>query len=92
MPIYEYECLQCGKHHELIQKISDTPLIACPDCGGKTEKKLSQTGFQLKGGGWYADGYSTKKPSGESKTEGEKTKTDVKPVSPAPKDSKKESQ
>lgn len=26
-------------------------------CGGKTERLVSRTGFQLKGGGWAEDGY-----------------------------------
>lgn len=67
MPIYEYQCQQCGKEIEMIQKLSDAPLAICPDCGGKTEKKLSQTSFQLKGSGWYADGYSSKAGSKEEK-------------------------
>lgn len=69
MPIYEYQCLQCGKEIEMIQKLSDSPLAICPDCGGKTEKKLSRASFQLKGSGWYADGYSSKAPpkKGDSK-------------------------
>jgi len=27
-------------------------------CGGKTTKLISRTSFQLKGGGWEADGYA----------------------------------
>ncbi|MBI2346501.1 MAG: zinc ribbon domain-containing protein, partial [Deltaproteobacteria bacterium] len=30
MPMYEYECNDCGKHHEIIQKFSETPLSHCP--------------------------------------------------------------
>ena len=61
-----------------MQKMSDLPLKKCPDCGGKLLKKLSATAFQLKGGGWYKDGYSSsnKKEKGggqtESKPEGSK--------------------
>ena len=58
MPIYEYHCLKCRKDHEIIRKFSDKPLKICPSCGGKMERKLSLSGFQLKGGGWYKDGYS----------------------------------
>lgn len=54
MPIYEYECTDCGHQLEAIQKISDTPLTECPDCGKATLQKLiSAAGFRLKGGGWY---------------------------------------
>ncbi len=62
MPIYEYRCLDCDKNHEIIQKFSDKPLKICPSCGGKLEKKLSLSAFQLKGEGWYKDGYASKKP------------------------------
>lgn len=54
MPIYEYECLSCGNHLEVIQKMSDAPLKDCPTCGKpKLQKLISAAGFRLKGGGWY---------------------------------------
>ncbi len=54
MPIYEYRCESCGHEMEAIQKISDTPLTDCPNCGQAALKKLiSAAGFRLKGGGWY---------------------------------------
>ena len=54
MPIYEYECKDCGHQLEAIQKISDTPLTDCPECGKSSlQKQISAAGFRLKGGGWY---------------------------------------
>jgi putative FmdB family regulatory protein len=54
MPIYEYRCSACRHELEAIQKFSDAPLIACPQCGKDTLVKLvSAAGFQLKGSGWY---------------------------------------
>jgi len=54
MPIYEYQCEQCGQHLEIIQKISENPLHICPACQQPALKKLiSAAGFRLKGGGWY---------------------------------------
>lgn len=70
MPIYEYHCRDCGKDHEIIRKFSDKPLRICPSCGGKLGKKLSLSAFQLKGGGWYKDGYSSKKPETSKATGG----------------------
>jgi putative FmdB family regulatory protein len=67
MPIYEYRCQACGDEFEIIQKISEGPLVRCDKCGGTLEKLLSRTAFLLKGGGWYADGYSG---SGKDKTRG----------------------
>ena len=58
MPVYEYECNGCGKILEMQQRIADPPLSACPECGGEVRKLISMSSFQLKGGGWYNDGYS----------------------------------
>jgi putative FmdB family regulatory protein len=55
MPIYEYECEQCGHHLEALQKFSDPPLNDCPECSRPGLRKLvSAAGFVLKGTGWYA--------------------------------------
>jgi len=54
MPIYEYRCEDCGHEMDALQKISDKPLVDCPECGKPALKKLvSAAGFRLKGGGWY---------------------------------------
>jgi len=62
MPIYEYECPKCG-NFERVQGINDDPLVRCPTCRSRVTKLISSTSFRLKGDGWYADGYSGKKPS-----------------------------
>ncbi len=62
MPVYEYECPACEIVHEVQQRIADDPLQDCPECGGPVKKIMSRSSFQLKGGGWYADGYSSAKP------------------------------
>lgn len=54
MPIYEYQCQDCGHQKEALQKLSDGPLVDCPACGQpRLKKKISAAGFRLKGGGWY---------------------------------------
>ena len=54
MPIYEYQCTECGHQTEVLQKISDEPLKECPVCGKPAMKKMvSAAAFRLKGGGWY---------------------------------------
>ncbi|RJX35307.1 MAG: zinc ribbon domain-containing protein [Desulfurivibrio sp.] len=69
MPIYEYECQKCQKVTEAWQSLSDDPLTTCPDCHGNLKKLISSSSFQLKGGGWYADGYcSAKQGKCEAKT------------------------
>src|SRR5215467_3975244 len=54
MPIYEYRCGSCSHELEAQQKISDSPLRKCPECGKLTLRRLiSAPVFRLKGGGWY---------------------------------------
>lgn len=61
MPIYEYQCQQCGKQHEVLQKMSDPDLTDCPACHTPNLKKLiSAAGFQLKGSGWYVTDFRNK--------------------------------
>lgn len=58
MPLYEYQCKECGLEFEARQKFSDAPLSECRECGGTVSKLISQSGFALKGGGWYEQSYS----------------------------------
>ncbi|MDI6802200.1 MAG: zinc ribbon domain-containing protein [Thermodesulfovibrionales bacterium] len=59
MPIYEYECIKCGKTQEIMQKFSDAPITNCPECNGQMKKLISNTSFVLKGGGWYVTDYAS---------------------------------
>ncbi|HEY2404686.1 MAG TPA: zinc ribbon domain-containing protein [Polyangiaceae bacterium] len=62
---YEYVCTSCGHAWEAEQSISAAPLKVCPHCGQEHAKRQVSggAGFILKGGGWYADGYGSAKPS-----------------------------
>jgi putative FmdB family regulatory protein len=66
MPIYEFVCESCGRVVERLQKVSDPPPDACPECGGKMAKIMSRNSFQLKGGGWYRDLYSSSGRKGDA--------------------------
>jgi putative FmdB family regulatory protein len=68
MPIYEYECSQCHQTSDALQKVNDPPPETCPRCGAHNtlSRLLSRTSFVLKGGGWYADLYSSSKPKSEA--------------------------
>jgi len=60
MPIYEYQCQACQKSLEVLQKISDAPLLDCPQCGKPALKKqVTAAAFRLKGGGWYETDFKT---------------------------------
>ena len=82
MPLYEYECPQCGLF-ERMQKFSDPILKACPTCKKKVEKLISAPAIQFKGTGWYVTDYSGKSSGGkdrdakasESKSSGSKDKS-----------------
>jgi putative FmdB family regulatory protein len=62
MPLYEYRCLKCGHEMEVLQKFDDPPLRRCQKCRSKVEKLISRSSFQLKGGGWYDQGYGGSDP------------------------------
>jgi putative FmdB family regulatory protein len=54
MPFYEYQCKSCGHELEAMQKVSDSPLKKCPDCGKpQLVRLMSAPVFRLKGAGWY---------------------------------------
>ncbi len=62
MPIYEYICTECSYDHEVLQKLSDAPLVDCPACGKSTlKKKISAAGFRLSGSGWYETDFKSDK-------------------------------
>ena len=60
MPIYEYQCTSCGDVSEVLQRMSDSPLTTCEDCGGELKKLVSAPAFQFKGEGWYVTDYARK--------------------------------
>lgn len=60
MPIYAYACKQCGHELDALQKVSDEPLVECPECGAPELKRLlSAPRFRLKGSGWYETDFKT---------------------------------
>ena len=89
MPIYEYECDQCGRIEEAIQKFSDKPLAKCGQCSGKLHRLISQSSFHLKGTGWYVTDYADK-PRKKSKTsQDDKKSSPVSEKTSTPSDSDK---
>jgi putative FmdB family regulatory protein len=59
MPIYEYECLDCGERFDLLRRMVDADApTACPICRvAKSKRRVSGGNFELRGGGWFKDGY-----------------------------------
>ena len=76
MPIYEYQCLACGHEMEKLQKMSDAPLVDCPDCQEpELKKKISAAGFRLKGTGWYETDFKNKKSPAKKSSDASACKT-----------------
>lgn len=77
MPIYEYECPKCGVF-EVVQKVTDKPLKANPDCTEKNcpckaKRILSASAFHLKGTGWYKTDYASSSSSSSSSSKPSKS-------------------
>src|SRR5512146_771002 len=53
MPIYEYECEQCGVRFERLQRMADAPLTECPECAGSVHRVMQPVGVIFKGSGFY---------------------------------------
>jgi putative FmdB family regulatory protein len=84
MPFYEYQCKSCGHELEAMQKVSDSPLRKCPECG-KTQltRLMSAPVFRLKGGGWYETDFKGDKDNQRNLAD--------RPDADAPKDTKADS-
>ena len=60
MPIYAFECTQCGHRFDRLQKLSDPDPDTCPSCGQSTVKRqITAPAFRLAGSGWYETDFKT---------------------------------
>jgi len=100
VPIYEYACKSCGHTLDALQKMSEDPLVDCPECGKASLKRLiSAPRFRLKGQGWYetdfkkdnqrnlAKGDSDTAKSNSKKEKKDSTKKESKPKTTTKSDS-----
>jgi putative FmdB family regulatory protein len=68
VPTYEYECTNCHRRYEVVQRFTDPPLETCEACGGKLKRIYHPVGVVLKGSGFYStDNRSRKALSPTSK-------------------------
>ena len=92
MPLYEYQCEDCGERFERIRKFSDPPLDErCPKCGGPIRKLISSPAIQFKGKGWYVTDYAKSGASEPSKAEAATSEATADAKSDAKKEGKSES-
>jgi putative FmdB family regulatory protein len=75
MPLYEYQCENCGERFEAMQKFADAPITLHEKCGGPVRRLLSVPALQFKGSGFYINDYaksgSNSAGNGESKKKSE---------------------
>ena len=69
MPLYEYQCKDCGVRFERTQSFHDTPLTECPECEGAVHRVIGTTGVIFKGSGFYIN---------DSRKSGDKAKANSK--------------
>lgn len=77
MPTYQYRCKICNYEFEEFQKITDEPLVMCPECQKKSLKRIiaGGAGLVFKGTGFYITDY---KNENKSVTASSEKKPDVK--------------
>ncbi len=52
MPLYEYECENCGHVFEQRHGMNEAPVSSCPACNGTVSQRISGgAGFIIKGSG-----------------------------------------
>lgn len=84
MPIYTYQCENCGVRFDQFQKFSDAPLTRCPECSKKTLRKVYMpVGIVFKGSGFYATDH--KSASGQGRASTSKSGDEEKKSEPAEK-------
>ena len=66
MPVYEFECAKGHITEDIVPM--GIKYTKCAKCKKRAKKILSACTFELKGGGWYADGYSSTRSKGDSKS------------------------
>jgi putative FmdB family regulatory protein len=90
MPLYEYECSQCGHRFELIQRFADPPVETCVTCGrGPVHKLLSAPAVHFKGTGWYVTDYAKKSGAAAVRTDAGPGETPAPATETKPADDKK---
>jgi putative FmdB family regulatory protein len=80
MPIYEYECLECGTRFDKLQRFSEVSVPDCPQGHAQVHRLLSQPTVIFKGSGFYVTdngrngkGKSSRNGRGKSSTAADPT-------------------
>ena len=82
MPLYEYECLECGAHFDVRQSLNPHAAVSpvvCPNGHRSARRLLSRPAIIFKGSGFYATDHP-RNGSGRTSTDRQHSE------SPAPED------
>ncbi len=82
MPTYNYYCNDCGTHFSYFQKMSESPISNCENCGGKVKRLITGgTGLIFKGSGFYLTDYkNSQKSTDDNSKSNQKKNENSKPV------------
>lgn len=66
MPTYQYRCNSCGFETEVFQRMTESALTTCTQCGKESFERVisAEGGFVLKGSGFYSTDYCGSKAKG----------------------------
>ncbi len=71
MPIYDYQCAECGHRFELRQGFDAEPVEVCPRCQGQARRRFHSVAVIYKGSGFYTTDYAHKNVSVPAKSSDE---------------------
>lgn len=72
MPIYVYRCDTCGLTFERRQRMTEPPLVGCPECEGHVHRVIQPVGVVFRGSGFYVTDNRSPSPTalpGKKETE-----------------------
>jgi putative FmdB family regulatory protein len=64
MPVYEYQCTQCGHRFEVVHAVGET-IDRCEQCGAQVRRVFSPVGIIFKGSGFHVTDYRKTPPPAE---------------------------
>lgn len=83
MPLYEYQCQECGEKTEVVQRFDDAPMTTCGSCGGVLKKLISAPAIQFKGSGFYLTDYGRSGSAAGAKSATSETKSSSESSTPS---------
>ena len=77
MPTYNYYCSDCDTHFSYFQKMSESPISSCENCGGKVKRLITGgTGLIFKGSGFYSTDYKNSQKSTDDNSKSNQKKNE----------------